>query len=347
MDIVDVFFPDGKKMKVCSVDSSFFERNILEFRKNKFLNDAFKKIYVEDIGFLGSGNEVIFSDGKKGIALAFSSWAVFPGINGINDKASLEQVRFAYKNTKIRYLDFYEMSPNNLPFFITSKSFFSDYDKTLPVGFLYNIAEKEIFKKTPENKNPYGRDKFPGMEQKTGWFRANVFRPTEKDDGTCVLFANVFAETDNNPPKKITMLGKDVEIGSWTVPIENLNHLTREEFRIRAVGRSQIYFENILKTERYFQKLIPEKMLNVFAEKALGTNNSMKIDVETDPKTGQLLLLQVPIRANSGSFTSGKIVLIADNPSKESYDRFLGRLATQPSLGTPYRQKQQSGREER
>lgn len=311
---------------VCRVDPSFFDQTFLKIRKDPIFSEAFKSV-VTDINKIEDGSGVIFSDEKRGFSISFKSWRPFRHLSAA-DRA------VAFEGRLFESIKFYRFDTPDKIVFLDTRHSLSDVDKKQTVSVLWKIVDKEKMQDsvemTPEDrmnatfKTKYQRDMLPG-ETFRG-YRIPLFQPTEKDDGTAVLLGNVFGN-GSKFEKDYILKGHEISTPLFTTNIKNVQHLSRDEFYKRAVNRSKTAFQKIVEVETYFNQKLSDKAIDIFFQKT----QELTIQKSVEPVSGKEMLFATQ--------NSKGVYVLADKPTKENFDRFLGRLVTEKIPGERYNPK--------
>ena len=335
MTISEYIFIDNQRLKVCRVPTDAFNVTLAQFRKGPTFNDTFKKIFLEDPFFYRQKTGIVFSDGEKGIQFTFSKGQPFNKI--YNNPALIKDAKYAFEDANVTTVCFYRMTPDNQGTLLTSRRRFEDVEKILDIHTLYRSIQKEIdgeSRADPRNgwtdeEKMVGRKKFPGEKE---WFKIDVFKPTEKDDGKCVLFGYAIPPSEGN----FLVLEDGIKVEGMTLPFSMFAHLTRKKFAVRVALRDIWAVKNILQTEIFFNRALPDKILPFLVDK---TKNH-GVEIVPYPRTdGKSMLVLLPNTPPTNMLSPRKIFLLADDPSNESFVRFVGQLTMQKTIGEPLTSK--------
>ena len=178
----------------------------------------------------------------------------------------------------------------------------------------------------------HGRDLLP-QEPTTG-FKMPLFRPTDKDDGKCVVLGNPFSQPFVNGGLRIKNIENDSAVFQSHIGYESrfrlayLSLITREQAEKRMESQ---FFNNgvfaeavrsLQAIEMYFKRPLPDNVAKNIIETASYTNSKFFIvPAGTIKNPGQepILVGRLPNRKG--------LCVLANNGSKESMERFAGSIA--------------------
>ena len=181
----------------------------------------------------------------------------------------------------------------------------------------------------------HGRDLLP-QEPTTG-FKMPLFRPTDKDDGTCVVLGNPFPQAFVDGGLRI----KNIENGQAVFQAYNGNEnrarlaylslITREQAKKRMelqletqLFGNDVYaeaFRSLQAVEMYFKRPLPDNAAKHIIETVIHTNSEFFIvppGTIKNPGSEPILVGKLPNKKG--------LCVLAENGSKESMERLTGSI---------------------
>lgn len=340
------------KLIVYDVNDSVFNMTIGQFRKSQIFNDTIRQSFLErKDDFVNFPH--VFSTANFGISLQFNSRTPFFLSKDFND------VKTAFLKGHFVSATFYKRSfdGKNREFFcrVGDRTLFTELEKATPINNLFFAIcltaksfdasrltaksfdvvravqdEQLLSDEEARFKALYGR--LPFIGEPSNGFRIPVFQPTPTDDGKCVLLGKIVVDDLDlfSPSKTVVFDGNAFSFGTGKpVDAKMFSHLTRDAFLERLKVLDARDLESISKVEQYFRRCLPNNLLGTFIEKT----KNRHIDVEKNWVTGTDFLLAHPSKKYSDSFEPREVYVLAEAPTQENFNAFVGRIATLPVPG--------------
>ena len=327
-------------VKIVPVSPENFDQTVGSFRKSDVFLKTISKLYYTDKFFFTDTwfKRVIFSDGKKAVALRFSQRPFHHG----------DPKKPPYAGLPLSSLEFFPIDTQGNLSGYWCRTSLNPIEKNMTINDLYQVVkEQETVEKKPEEteidafEKRYGRKHF-GVDrgEPPEGFRLSVFQPTEKDDGKCVLMGEVIPPENNSDSSFDSLFVGDkirCSLHGYSkidIDIDKVAHLSREEFieRLMFLRRGNNFVENILDTELFFKKKIPSTVLSMFAEKT----KDLYVTVEKNPLTNKDNLMLFPFSSSRSVAKNEKCYVLAEDPSERSFKEMVARTVTTPSPGVLY-----------